>query len=82
MVISWLAYRLVTAKALRQREAMLDIQFKRNSPLHKLLSEQQADFLIQAKSPQEKVKLLIVRDLLRLGFERTSRTLACRLPLY
>jgi len=48
---------------------MLDIQFKRNSPLHKLLSEQQADFSIQTKSPEEKVKLLIVRDLLRLGWE-------------
>ena len=48
---------------------MLDIQFRRNSPLHKLLSEQRADFSIQTKSPEEKVKLLIVRDLLRLGWE-------------
>lgn len=48
---------------------MLDIQFKRNSPLHKLLSDQRADFAIQTKSPEEKVKLLIVRDLLRLGWE-------------
>ena len=48
---------------------MLDIQFKRNSPLQKLLSEQRTDFPIQTKSPEEKVKLLIVRDLLRLGWE-------------
>lgn len=57
---------------------MLDIQFKRNSPLHKLLSEQRADFAIQTKSPEEKVKLLIVRDLLRLGWEmnfKASRVL-------
>lgn len=48
---------------------MLDIQFKRNSSLHKLLSEKRAVFSIQAKSPEEKVKLLIVRDLMRLGWE-------------
>ena len=57
---------------------MLDIQFKRNSPLHKFLSDQRADFAIQTKSPEEKVKLLIVRDLLRLGWEmnfKASRVL-------
>jgi hypothetical protein len=48
---------------------MIDIQFKRNSPLHKLLSEKRVDFPIQTKSPEEKVKLLIVRDLMRLGWE-------------
>jgi Domain of unknown function (DUF4338) len=48
---------------------MLDIQFKRNSSLQKFLSEQRTDFPIQTKSPEEKVKLLIVRDLLRLGWE-------------
>jgi len=48
---------------------MLDIRFRRNSPVHKLLSGQRADFSIQTKSPEEKVKLLIVRDLLRLGWE-------------
>lgn len=48
---------------------MIDIQFKRNSPLHKLLSEKRADFSIQTISPEEKVKLLIVRDLMRLGWE-------------
>jgi hypothetical protein len=57
---------------------MLDIQFKRNGPLRKLLSDQRADFAIQTKSPEEKVKLLIVRDLLRLGWEmnfKASRVL-------
>lgn len=48
---------------------MLDIQLKRNSPLHKLLSNQRTDFSIQTKSPEEKVRLLIVRDLMRLGWE-------------
>ena len=57
---------------------MIDIQFKRNSLLHKLLSDQRTDFAIQTKSPEEKVKLLIVRDLLRLGWEmnfKASRVL-------
>jgi hypothetical protein len=57
---------------------MLDIQFKRNSSLHKLPFDQRADFVIQTKSPEEKVKLLIVRDLLRLGWEmnfKASRVL-------
>ncbi len=48
---------------------MLDIQLKRNSPLHKILSEQRTDYHVYAKSPEEKVRLLIVRDLTRLGWE-------------
>src|SRR3972149_1480483 len=57
---------------------MLDIQFKRNNSLHRLLSDQRADFAIRTKSLEEKVKLLIVRDLLRLGWEmnfKASRVL-------
>jgi hypothetical protein len=50
---------------------MLDIQFRRNSPIQKFFSKQRTDFPIQTKSPEEKVKLLIVRDLLRLGWEMT-----------
>jgi hypothetical protein len=52
---------------------MLDIQFRRNSPIQKFLSRQRNDFPIQTKSPEEKVKLLIVRDLLRLGWEITLK---------
>lgn len=48
---------------------MISIQFKRNSSLHRLLSKQGIDFTILAESPEEKVRLLIVRDLLRLGWE-------------
>jgi len=53
---------------------MLNIPFRRNSDLHKLLSEQGAEFSIGSKSPEEKVRILIVRDLLRLGWEITFRT--------
>ncbi len=53
---------------------MLDIHFRHNSHLHKFLSEQRADFSIQTRSPEEKVKLLIVRDLLRLGWEMNFKT--------
>lgn len=53
---------------------MLNIPFKRNSRLHKLLSEQGAGLLIGSQSPEEKVRLLIVRDLMRLGWEITFKT--------
>ena len=47
---------------------MLNIPFKRNSHLHKLLSDQGTVLSIGSKSPEEKVRLLIVRDLMRLGW--------------
>jgi len=50
---------------------MLNIQLRRNSHLHRALVEQKPDFAIDTKSPAEKVRLLIVRDLLRLGWEMT-----------
>jgi len=50
---------------------MLNIQLRRNSSLHRVLVEQERDFTIETKSPAEKVRLLIVRDLLRLGWEMT-----------
>ena len=53
---------------------MLDIQIKRNSLLQKLLSDQKTDFSIQTKSPEEKVRLLIVRDLLRLGWDMNFKS--------
>jgi hypothetical protein len=52
---------------------MLSIPFRRNSHLHKLLSDQGAVFSIGSKSPEEKVRLLIVRDLMRLGWEITFK---------
>lgn len=52
---------------------MIDIQFKRNSYLHKILSGQRTEVPIQTKSPEEKVRLLIVRDILRLGWEMTFK---------
>lgn len=50
---------------------MLDIQVKLNSPLYSFLSKptQMHDYSILTESLEEKVKLLIVRDLLRLGWE-------------
>lgn len=53
---------------------MLDIPIKRNSLLQKLLSDQKTDFSIQTKSPEEKVRLLIVRDLLRLGWDMNFKS--------
>ena len=48
---------------------MLDIQYKPNSLIHQFIFEQKDEYLIQTKSPEEKVILLILRDLLRLGWE-------------
>jgi len=48
---------------------MLDIRFRPNSTVHKLISQQGEDFSVCTRSPEEKVRLLIVRDLLRLGWE-------------
>jgi len=48
---------------------MLDFQLRRNSTLHKILTEQKTDFSAQTRSLEEKVRLLVVRDLLRLGWE-------------
>lgn len=49
----------------------LSIKFKRGGYLHRFLSEQGTGLSIRAGSPEEKVKLLVVRDLLRLGWEIT-----------
>jgi hypothetical protein len=48
---------------------MLDIRFRPNSTIHRLISQQGEDFSVCTRSPEEKVRLLIVRDLLRLGWE-------------
>jgi Druantia protein DruA len=52
---------------------VLTVKFRRNSQLHHLLSTQRTDFTIGTRSPEERVKLLIVRDLLRLGWEVTFK---------
>ena len=48
---------------------MLDIRFRPNSTVHRLVAQQGEDFSICTRSLEEKVRLLIVRDLLRLGWE-------------
>lgn len=48
---------------------MLDFQFRPNSSLGKLIQARNINPTIQTDSPSEKVRLLIVRDLLRLGWE-------------
>ena len=48
---------------------MLDIRFRPNSTIHRLIAQQGEDFSVCTRSPEEKVRLLIVRDLLRLGWE-------------
>ena len=53
---------------------MLDIRLKQNSFLKKILIEERNDFSIQTKSYAEKVKLLIIRDLLRIGWEIRLKT--------
>lgn len=48
---------------------MLQIQFKNKINLNRILAKKQVDFPILTESPEEKVRLLIVRDLLRLGWD-------------
>lgn len=48
---------------------MLEICIKRNANIREIFSGKATDFTVQTKSPDEKVKLLIIRDLLRLGWE-------------
>jgi len=48
---------------------MLDIRFRPNSTIHRLIVQQGGNFPVCTRSPEEKVRLLIVRDLLRLGWE-------------
>ena len=52
---------------------MLEIQYRRNSALHKLVSERKTNLPVQSRSLEEKAKLLIVRDLLRLGWTMTFK---------
>lgn len=53
---------------------MLDIQYKPDSLVQRFIFERNDDYLIQTNSPEEKVILLILRDLLRLGWEVTFKT--------
>lgn len=52
---------------------MLDLQLETDSLLHRLVTKKSMDLSMQAESPSEKVKLLIVRDLLRLGWEMSFK---------
>lgn len=52
---------------------MLDIQYKPDSLIQRFVFERNDDYLIQTNSPEEKVILLILRDLLRLGWEVTFK---------
>lgn len=53
---------------------MLDIQYKPDSLIQRFIFERNDEYLIQTDSPEEKVILLILRDLLRLGWEITFKT--------
>ena len=53
---------------------MLDIQYKPNSIIQRFILERDDDYLIRTDSLEEKVILLILRDLLRLDWEITFRT--------
>jgi hypothetical protein len=53
---------------------MLDIQYKPNSLIQRFIFERDDEYLIHTNSPEEKVILLILRDLLRLGWEVTFKT--------
>lgn len=48
---------------------MLSLQVRSNSKLHRLLSTRDFALSVNACSPEEKVKLLILRDLLRLDWQ-------------
>ena len=48
---------------------MLTVKVRRNSQLQKVLSDHSTDFVIGTRSREERVKLLIVRDLLQLGWD-------------
>src|SRR4030042_243147 len=53
---------------------MLDIRFRPNSTIHRLIDQQGEGFSVRTRSPEEKVRLLIVRDLLRLDWEMNFQT--------
>jgi len=53
---------------------MLDFQYKPNSLIQKFIFERNDEYLIQSNSHEEKVILLILRDLLRLNWEITFKT--------
>ena len=48
---------------------MLSLQVRSNSKLHRLLSTRDLALSVNARSPEEKVKMLILRDLLRLDWQ-------------
>lgn len=48
---------------------MLDIQYKPDSLIQRFIFERNDDYLVQTSSPEERVVLLVLRDLLRLGWE-------------
>lgn len=53
---------------------MLDIQYKPDSIIEKYIADRNEDYVIQTQSSEEKVILLILRDLLRLGWEISFKT--------
>jgi hypothetical protein len=48
---------------------MLSLQVRPNSQLHRLISTRDFALTVNARSPEEKVKVLILRDLLRLDWQ-------------
>jgi hypothetical protein len=53
---------------------MLDIQYKTNSIIQRFIFERNDKYLIQTESLEEKVVMLVIRDLLRLGWDVTFKT--------
>ncbi len=53
---------------------MLEIELRHDSVLEQLFSNEKSDFSIPAGSIEEKVKLLIIRDLFRLGWEMRPKS--------
>lgn len=53
---------------------MLSLRVRSNSKLHQLLSTRDLALSVNARSPEEKVKLLIFRDLLRLDWQVSFQT--------
>lgn len=53
---------------------MLEILYKPNSLIQRFIIERNDNYLIQTNSPEEKVIILILRDLLRLSWEVSFKT--------
>lgn len=53
---------------------MLSLKVRSNSKIHRLISTRDYSLSVETNSPEEKVKMLIFRDLLRLGWQVTNQS--------